>query len=311
VGSGLDALLLSLRAAGIGPGDEVITAPNSFIASVAAIALVGARPVFADADWDYNINPVEVAKGINSRTRAILPVHLTGNPCAMDMLTRLAQAHNLILIEDAAQAIGAVYDGRPVGSLGDFGCFSLHPLKNLHVWGDGGFISVKDEAKAAKLRRQRNHGLVHRDEAEYFSYNSRLDTVQAAVALVALPLLEETTHKRIANAKRYRAELGDLSEVTLPPVNDAKAMASYHVFQIRVRGRDALRAFLAERGIETKIHYPVPIHLQKAASYLEYKRGDFPVSEQLAEEILSIPIRESLTELEIERICDTLRAFYR
>lgn len=310
VNSGLDALLLGLRSMGIGAGDEVITPPNSFVASAAAIALVGARPVFADVGTDYNLDPSRVEAAITNATKAIMPVHLTGNPCKMNELVAIAKQHRLKIIEDAAQAVGATFEGKAVGGLGDVGAFSLHPLKNLHIWGDGGMCTTSSEELASQLKLQRNHGLKNRDEVEFFSFNSRLDTIQAVVGLNHLSLLEQTTKRRVANAAKYNQLLGEVREWVVPPVSTPSSRHVFHVYQVRAKDRDKLKMFLAEKGIETKIHYPIPIHWQKAASYLGYRRGDFPVTEKLVTEILSLPVRENLTSGEIEEVCDAVIKFY-
>lgn len=312
VNSGLDALILSLKALKLSPGDEVITPPNSFLGSTSCIALAGAKPVFADVGPDYNLDPDAIERAITSKTKVILVVHLTGNPCAMSAINELAREHRLAVVEDAAQAIGATYGGKPVGGLGDFGCFSLHPLKNLHVWGDGGVITVNDPTVASHLRLARNHGLRNRDESDFFSFNSRLDTIQAIVGLHSLPLLERVTAARRRNAALYAEGLTRVREWITPPLWDvAKANPVFHVYQVRAKRRDALRDYLSERGIETKIHYPIPIHFQKAAEFLGYKRGDFPMTERLADEIVSFPVRENLTEAQIYRICDSIERFYK
>lgn len=311
VNSGLDALMLSLRALGIGPGDEVITPPNSFLGSTSAIALAGARPVFVDVGLDYNLDVELIEKAITKRTKAILPVHLTGNPCDMRRITEIALKHGLKIIEDAAQAVSARFEKKCVGAFGDTGCFSLHPLKNLHVWGDGGIIVTNDEELANNLKLQRNHGLVNRDEAEFFSFNSRLDTLQAVVGLAFLELLKETTEKRRMFAAIYDARLSGIGDLRLPQVDRVRAEPVYHVYQIATSQRDSLKKHLEAKGIGTKIHYPIPIHLQKASAYLGYKRGDFPVTERLAAEILSIPIRENLTEDQIHYICDCIEGFFK
>jgi len=304
VNSGLDALILSLRALGIGPGDEVITAPNSYLATAAAISLVGARPVFADVRTDFNLNPAEVEKRLTPKTRAVIAVHLTGLACDMQTLQTLCRDRGIHLLEDAAQAVGASHRGKKAGALGIAGCFSLHPLKNLQVWGDGGIITTPDESLAINLRKQRNHGLVNRDVAEFFSFNSRLDTLQAIVALEFLPQVDEVAKKRRANAEIYFQRLGELVGL---PVRSTEAV--YHVFQIRTPLRDELKAHLDSHGIETKVHYPVPIHLQPAAAALGYRVGDFPVCEQLSREILSLPIREELTPAELHEVCDRVAEF--
>jgi len=310
--SGTDALLLALRVFGIGEGDEVITAANSFIGTAGAIALAGARPVFVDIDRDYNIDPKLIETKITKKTKAIIPVHLTGNPCKMDEIGAIAKKHNLKIIEDAAQAIGAEYKGKRVGSFGEFGCFSLHPLKNLHVWGDGGLITTNSKELSESIRKQRNHGLKNRDESDFFSYNSRLDTLQAVVGLASMELLEETTQKRAQHAKIYDERLTGISEhLNCPIIDRENTKPIYHLYVVAATNRDKLQAYLFKNGIETKVHYPIPIHLQNAASYLGYKKGDLPVTEELADKILSLPIRENLTEEQIHRVCDTIESFYK
>ena len=310
VNSGLDALILALKACGIGKGDEVITASNSYLASASAIELTGARAVFADIGRDYNLDPEEVERRITPRTKAILLVHLTGTPCDMAPFLELRARYGIELIEDAAQAIGATYDGKQVGNFGRFGCFSLHPLKNLHVWGDGGFITVHHKEDLEILLKLRNHGLRNRNETEIFSLNSRLDSIQAIVGNHFLDLLESTIQKRSTIAHYYQAHLATLTpEIKLPHYDHKRIKPVFHVFQIRSRRRDVLAQYLFEHGIETKIHYPVPIHLQPAAIKLGYQKGDFPVTETFAEEILSIPVRESLTEMELDLIIKYLSTF--
>lgn len=311
VNSGLDAIILSMRALGIGPGDEVITAPNSFLATAAAIQLVGAKTVFVDVNEDFNIAPEKIEAAITKKTRAIMPVHLTGNPARMAEINAIAAKHKLAVIEDAAQAIGAMENGKPVGSLGTVSAFSLHPLKNLHVWGDGGMIVTDSEELTVNLKLQRNHGLKNRDEAEFFSYNSRLDTLQSVVGRHFLKLLEQTTEKRIHNANLYSSRLSHLKgKLELPSVRPGVRHV-FHVFQTRATHRDALKQFLSDHGVDTKIHYPLPIHWQKAAEGLGYKKGDFPVTDRLAGEILSFPIRENLREDEILSICELVDTFYK
>lgn len=310
VNSGLDALLLALRALGVQAGDEVITAPNSFLASAAAPALLGAKPVFVDVAEDFNLDPTKLEAAITPKTKVIMPVHLTGNPARMKEILAIARAKRVAVVEDAAQAIGAMEDGRLVGSFGTISAFSLHPLKNLHVWGDGGMMVTDSEALQANLLLQRNHGLKNRDEADFFSYNSRLDSLQAVVGNHFLSLLESTTERRIHHANLYFSRLGHLSGRIELPTLRRNVRHVFHVFQTRAQRRDELKQFLTEKGVETKIHYPIPIHWQKAAEPWGYKRGDFPVTDRLAGEILSLPIRESLTEEEIHFICDQVTAFY-
>ena len=309
--SGLDALILSLRALGIGNGDEVITVPNTFIATIAAIELVGAKTVLVDVDNSYNLDPTLLENAITPRTRAIIPVHLTGNPCEMTAINEIAKKHGVFVLEDAAQAIDAIYDGKKVGSLGHAAAFSLHPLKNLHVWGDGGVITTNDRKLVENLKLQRNHGLRNRNECEFFSYNSRLDTIHAVIGLESIKQLEATTRKRIENAAYYQSKLEGISGIELPAYFDSLQRRSvFHVYQMRVSNRSALISFLESEGIETKIHYPVPVHFQKAAQHLGYQPGDFPVTEKLAKEILSIPVRENLFPHEVDFVAKKIKSFY-
>ena len=307
VSNGTAALVLALRALGIGRGDEVITAPNSFLASAAAIALCGARPVFADVRADLNIDPDAVAAAITPRTRALMPVHLTGRPAAMARLQELACRHGLEIVEDAAQAVGARLHGRPVGSFGAVGCFSLHPLKNLAACGDAGVVTTSDPAIARALALDRNHGLRDRDICERWGMNARLDALQAAILNVKLPHLEAWTAAKLAIARRYREALHGV--VATP--EDAPGEASvYATFVVRAERRDDLQRHLAARGIDAKVHYPTPLHLQEAARDLGYVKGDFPVTERLATEILSLPIYPGLTEAQQEAVIVGIRSFY-
>jgi dTDP-4-amino-4,6-dideoxygalactose transaminase len=307
--SGTDALLLALRALGIGPGDEVITAPNSFVATAAAIALTGATPVFADVSADYNIDPSAVEDAITPRTRAILPVHLTGRPAEMTSLRALADDHGLAIVEDAAQAVLAEYRGQRVGSCGDVGCFSLHPLKTLNAVGDGGIATTDDELIATKLRTLRNIGLASRDDCAVWSGNSRLDTLQAAVLLVKLRNVEQWTEARRRNAARYRDALEDVPGIDVPTTDRLHERAVYHTFVIQADDRDALRSHLTGLGVGTAIHYPIPIHLQTAARDLGYGPGSFPVAEQQAKRILSLPVYPELTDDQLELVTNSVRDF--
>jgi dTDP-4-amino-4,6-dideoxygalactose transaminase len=304
---GTHSLLLALRALGIGPGDEVITAPNSFLASAASIALAGARPVFADVRDDLNIDPDQVAAAVTSRTRAIMPVHLTGRPADMERIGATAERHGLHIVEDAAQAVGATLNGRPVGSFGAAGCFSLHPLKNLAACGDAGVVTTTDRKLADQLRAARNHGLRGRDDCGAWGYNARLDTIQAAILNEKLPYLERWTAAKRGIAARYRDALCGVVGV---PVDRPGEGAVYQTFVIRADRRDDLQRHLAARGVDAKVHYPTPLHLQEAAADLGYSRGDFPITERLATEILSLPIYPELTEAQQEAVVDGVRSFY-
>lgn len=310
VNSGTDALILILKALGIGAGDEVITAPNSFIATAGAIAMAGARPVFVDVADDYNIDPALIERAITPRTRAILPVHLTGNPAAMPAILDIAERHGLHVIEDAAQAIGAAIDGRPAGSWGIAAEFSLHPLKNLNVWGDGGVVVTNSDDLARQIRLLRNHGLRSRDEAVVFGYNSRLDTLQAIVACHLIDKLEGITDARIRHAQAYDAALGSIDGAVRIPGRPHNVRQVYHTYVIQARDRDRLAEFLAGWGIETKVHYPIPIHLQPAAASLGCQRGDFPVCEAQAGSIITLPVHQDLSADQQDCVCAAIREFY-
>jgi dTDP-4-amino-4,6-dideoxygalactose transaminase len=309
VGNGTDALVLALRALDIGPGDEVITPPNSFVASTSCIRLVGAKPVFVDVGADYLIDPARIEAAITPRTKAIVPVHLTGRACDMTAIRAIAERHGLAIVEDCAQAILAEHRGTRVGALGTIGCFSLHPLKTLNACGDGGMLVTDDPEIAQRLGRLRNLGLRTRDDCTEWAGNSRLDTVQAAMLLVKLRYLDGWTRARQANAQRYRDALGDIAGLVLP--QDVPGdVAVYHTFVALADERDALRAFLAERNIGTQIHYPTPIHLTNAARELGHARGDFPVTEAQAERIVSFPVYDTLSPEAHAHTCEQIRAFY-
>ena len=309
VGSGTDALILSLRALGIKSGDEVITSPNSFITTVAAIVAVGARPVLVDVAEDYNIDPLLIESRITSKTKAILPVHLTGHPAKMDAIMDIARKYQLYVIEDAAQAVSASFNRQKVGSFGHTGCFSLHPLKTLNAVGDGGVITTWDKQVYEELLILRNNGFRNRDECAVLSSNSRLDSLQAAMLLVKLDYLEQWTQERIKNAALYRKKLYGLKNVRVPP-EGVKENPVYHTFVIQAERRDALKSYLEERGIQTKIHYPIPIHLQPAAAGLGYQRGDFPAAERQAAKILSLPVYAGLDEWRLNIVVETIKNFY-
>ena len=306
--SGTDALILGMQALGIGPGDEVITPPNSFVASTAAIVHLGAKPVFADVLPDQNIDPERIAAAITPRTKAIMPVHLTGRVADMDPIMDLARENGLFVIEDAAQSIGSSYRERPAGSFGDVGCFSTHPLKNLSAIGDGGFITTNRDDVAASVRLLRNHGLVDRNTVEKFGFVSRMDTLQAAVLEFRLRRLDDIIQRRRANAGRYRGLL-DPRHVFMAPDRQIE-FNTYHTFVIQIDRRDALQQHLTDQGIGTAIHYPVPIHLQPAAVALGHKRGDFPVAERQAERILTLPVNPSLSAEQIETVAEKTNRFF-
>ena len=307
VGNGTDALFMTIKALEIGNGDEIITVPNSFIATAGAIVATGAKPVFVDADDDYNLNPRLIEDAVTKRTKAILPVHLTGRPASLDKILEIADKKKLYLIEDAAQAIGAKYNGQKVGSFGIAGCFSLHPLKNLNAYGDGGVIITKDLQLYERLKKMRNHGFKNRNECDFFAFNSRLDELQAAILNVKFKYLDKWTKRKREIAAFYQKKLSDIVKV---PFDKSNENAVYHTFIIQADKRNQLQKFLLKKGIETKIHYPIPIHLQKAAKSLGYKKGDFPKAEEQAEKILSLPIYPELKEEQLEFIVNEIRNFY-
>jgi dTDP-4-amino-4,6-dideoxygalactose transaminase len=293
-----------LAALGVRPGDEVITPPNSFIASTAAIVHLGAKPVFVDVLADQNIDPEKIAAAITPRTKAIMPVHLTGRMAKMDLIAAIADRYDLPIIEDAAQAIGSKYQNRPSGGWGKVGCFSTHPLKNLNACGDGGFLVTNDDAVASEIRRLRNHGLRDRNTADSFGYVSRMDEIQAAILNFRIERLNQVTEKRQKNAALYR-EFLDASKVFIP-AECPNEYNTYHTFVIQVNHRDRLRNILAENGVETSIHYPVPLHLQPAAMKYGYGIGDFPITEIQSNKILTLPIHQYLNEDEIIHIANLI-----
>jgi dTDP-4-amino-4,6-dideoxygalactose transaminase len=310
VASGTDALILSLRVHGIGPGDEVITTPTTFIATVGAIAMTGARVVFVDSEDGFVIDPAGIEAAITPRTRAIVPVHYTGNVADMPAIAEIAQRRGLLVIEDGCQAIAASLDGKPVGFWGATVAFSLHPLKNLNVWADGGLIGTFDAELARTLRLYRNHGLVNRDEAAMFGFNSRLDTIQAVIGNRLIDDAPSLTERRIAHARRYDEAFRDLAPQLRVPRRRPGVRHVFHLYVIRAERRGELAAHLNAQGIEAKVHYPIPVHLQRAAAHLGYRRGDFPVAEADAECVITLPAHPYLQPDEIEHTIAHVRRFY-
>jgi dTDP-4-amino-4,6-dideoxygalactose transaminase len=307
VSSGTSALHLALVAAGIGPGDEVITVPFTFVATVAAIEYVGARPVLVDIDpRTYTIDAARLEDAVTSRTKAIVPVHLYGHPADMDPVLQIATARRLRVIEDAAQAHGARYNGRAVGSFGDLACFSFYPSKNLGAYGDGGLITTSDEALASELRLLRTWGERKKYEHLIPAFNARLDGLQAAILRVKLRYLDRWTELRRRHAARYTELLADSGVVV--PVEAPHARHVYHLYTVCSPSRNALHARLLEAGISTGMHYPVPVHLQPAYAHLGYGRGAFPESERAAAEVLSLPMFPELTDEQIERVAAVVKA---
>jgi dTDP-4-amino-4,6-dideoxygalactose transaminase len=297
--SGSDALILALLALEIGRGDEVITTPFTFVASAGSIARVGAKPVFVDIDPEtFNISSKAIKRALTPRTKAIMPVHLFGLSADMNEINEIAVGQRIAVIEDAAQAISARYEGRAVGSLGVMGCFSFFPSKNLGGAGDGGLVTTQDAALAERLRLLRVHGARKKYEYELLGMNSRLDALQAAILRVKLRHLEQWTAERRRNAERYRELFHEfrLESMIRSPLTPPSFAHIYNQFTIRVRERDALCEHLQTRGIPTEIYYPKPLHLQKAFAYLGHKLGDYPVSEAASSEVVSLPIYPELTE---------------
>jgi len=311
VNSGTDALILGLKALGVGSGDEVITVPGSFVASTSCIALVGADPVFVDVGENYNINPSLIEQAITPRTKAILLVHLTGRPADMDPIMEIARKHSIYVIEDAAQAVCAEYKGKRVGSIGDIGCFSLHPLKTLNACGDGGVLTTNNPTIAEDVKTLRNLGLRDRDNCVVWGHNSRLDTLQAAILLVKLDYVEEWTEKRRAKARFYQELLKDIPSITCPVEEKPYERSVFHTFVVQAERRDELRTHLNKGGIETAIHYPIPIHLQEAASNLGYGEESFPVAEKQARKILSLPVYPELEADQLEYVVTSMHDFYK
>lgn len=309
VGSGTDAIKVALKALGVGFGDEVITAANTFVATVGAIAEVGATPVFVDCDDTFCMNVAAVEAKITAKTKAIVPVHFTGETVNMRALMDIAKRHNLVVVEDACQAILADSDGKRAGTFGNAAAYSLHPLKNLNVWGDAGVIITNDDALAAKLRLLRNHGLSSRDEVELLGYNSRLDSIQAVVGSWLIGETEEITRKRIANAAYYDDHFAAISGVRVP-IRRPNSKRVYHLYMIFAQRRDELYAYVKEHGISAKIHYPVPIYRQQALAHLGHTLGDFPVTDRHAREIISFPVDQHITREEQNYVMETVRAFY-
>jgi dTDP-4-amino-4,6-dideoxygalactose transaminase len=307
VGSGTEALHLALLACGIKQDDEVITVSNTFIATVEAIALVGAKPVFVDIEYQtYNIDPHQIENKITNMTKAVLPVHLYGHPAKMDIILDLAKAHKLKVIEDACQAHGAKYLGRHVGSIGDTGCFSFYFTKNLGAYGEAGMIVTSDPDIAKKCKMLRDHGQNVKYYHELLGVNSRLDEIQAAVLRVKLPHLDEWNEKRRRLARAY--EVG-LPASVVKPIEMPWAKHVYHLYVIRTPVRDQLRVYLADRGIATGMHYPVPIHLQRACQGYCCGAVTLPVTERVVREILSLPIYPELSVEQVEYICRCIRDF--
>ena len=309
VGSGTDALKIPLKALDVGPGDEVITCANTFWATCGAIAEVGARSVFVDCDDSFCIDTDRIAEAITPRTKAIVPVHLTGEVADMAAVMAIAERHGLAVVEDACQSLLGEIDGRRAGTIGAAAAFSMHPLKIINVWGDAGIVVTNDEAIDRQCRLLRNHGLVNRDEMVILGYNSRLDSTQAVVGKWILAQVHDIVDKRIRNAAYLDAALSKVPGIRLPPRNPRTR--NVHLFYIFfAEQRDELLRHCLDRGVEAKIHYPIPIYQQQALAHLGYQPGDFPVTDRHAKTIVSLPVDQHLSRDQLDTMIGVITEFY-
>lgn len=307
IANGTSSLYLVLKSLGIQKGDEVITAPNSFIASASSIALTGAKPTFVDIRSDMNMDPNKLESAITPQTKAIIPVHLTGRPAAMPEILEIAKKYNLFVLEDAAQAVGATLNNKRVGSWGDAASFSLHPLKNLFAYGDAGIVTTQREDIYENLLIARNHGLKNRSDCEFFSFNERLDELHAAMLSIQLKHFEKWTAKRRELAFRYNQELKKYVEV---PEEGAGEYCVYQTYMVKADQRDSLLAFLNANKVDAKVHYPTPIYLQEAARYLGHQENDFPETLRASQRIISLPLYPTMTNEQQHHVIDLIRKFY-
>ena len=310
VNSGTDAIKLSLRCLNIGHGDEVITAANTFVATVGAIIEIGAKPVFVDCDDTFCMDVKLVEKKINKRTKAIVPVHFTGYMTNMVSLLKISKKYNLPIVEDACQSILGSLNKKNAGSWGDLGAFSLHPLKNINVWSDGGVITTNNTGHYKKLKLLRNHGLESRDSVKISGYNSRLDTFQAVVGNWLLPKAKKIANQRIKNARVYDKAFSKIPQITLPPRPKNNKIV-YHLYIVFAKDRNKLLKHCLRKGIEAKVHYPIPMYLQKNLKYLHHKKGDFPVTDVHTKKIITFPCDQHLSNKQINYIISTVKSFYK
>jgi len=310
VNSGTDAIKLSLRALNIGAGDEVITAANTFVATVGAITEIGAKPIFVDCDDTFCINTDLVEKKITSKTKAIVPVHFTGYMTNMPKLMKITKKYRIPIVEDACQSILANINKKNAGTWGDFGAFSLHPLKNINVWSDGGIITTNNLKHYNKLKLLRNHGLVDRDTVKICGYNSRLDTFQAVVGSWLLPKAKNIASTRIKNAKHYDKNLSSIPQITIPP-RPKNFKLVYHLYIIFAEKRDELLNYCLKKGIEAKVHYPIPMYLQESMKNLKHKKGDFPVTDMHTKKIITFPCDQHLSLKEMNFVIKCVKDFYK
>tara|TARA_B110000008_G_scaffold279114_1_gene324996 strand:+ start:212 stop:1312 length:1101 start_codon:yes stop_codon:yes gene_type:complete len=309
VNSGTDAIKLSLKALKIGPGDEVITAANTFVATAGAICELGATPVFVDCNDTFCMDTSLVEEKITNKTKAFLPVHYTGYMTDMRVMSRLSKKYNIPVVEDACQSILGAIDGKNAGSWGNTGAFSLHPLKNINVWSDGGVIVTNDEELYKTLRLLRNHGFEDRDTVVMMGCNSRLDTLQAVVGNWILPQAKSISDKRIANAKYLDEGLKTIKEISIP-LRPENFRLVFHLYIVFSKDRDRLIKYCLDKGIDAKIHYPIPIYKQSALNYLGYKDGDFPVTDEHVKKIITFPCDQHLDKDQLDYIISTVAKFY-
>jgi len=310
VNSGTDAIKLPLKAIGIKPGDEIITAANTFVATVGAITELGAKPIFVDCDNTFCMNVDLIEKKITKKTKAIVPVHFAGYMTNMPKLIKLAKKYNIPIIEDACQSILANINGKNAGTWGIAGSFSLHPLKNINVWADGGIITTNNKNLYRKLILLRNHGLIDRDTVKICGYNSRLDTFQAVVGNWLLPQAKSISNQRIKNANFLDKEFSKIKEIIVP-YRPKNFKIVYHLYIVFSEKRDQLYKFCLSKGIEAKIHYPTPIYLQEAYKYLKYKKGDFKVTDEHCKKIISFPCDQHLNNKQLKYIVNTVKSFFK
>jgi dTDP-4-amino-4,6-dideoxygalactose transaminase len=309
VNSGTDAIKLSLKALGIKQGDEVITAANTFVATVGAINELGAKIVFIDCDDSFCMNVNHLENYITNKTKAIVPVHFTGYMTNMPKLLEISNRFKIPVIEDACQSILGAIDDKNAGTWGETGAFSLHPLKNINVWSDGGMIVTSNKDLYNKISLLRNHGLSNRNNVEILGYNSRLDTIQAVVGNWLLPQAHKITNKRIQNAKYLDKQLSKIKQIKIPPrLKNYKIV--YHLYIVIAEKRDDLLKYCLEKGIEAKVHYPIPMYLQKALNFMNHREGDFPITDKHSKKIITFPCDQHLSINELDYIISTIKDFY-
>lgn len=310
VNSGTDAIKLSLRALNIGQDDEVITTANTFVATVGAITEIGAKPVFVDCDDTFCMNVDKVEEKITKKTKAIVPVHFTGYMTYMPKLIRIAKKHKIPIVEDACQSILGSINNKKAGTWGVFGAFSLHPLKNINVWSDGGVITTSNLNYYKKIKLLRNHGLINRNSVKINGYNSRLDTFQSVVGNWLLPKARAIAKKRISNAKYFDRNFSKIKQIKIPP-RPKNYKIVYHLYIVFVEKRNALYNHCIKKGIEAKVHYPKPMYLQESLNYLNHKRGDYPVTDEHTKKIISFPCDQHLSQKQMNYIINTVKNFYK